>query len=196
MSDPSLRLHRRLAALMCLGFAPSFWASPAVEDGCDLESLPARLGAEKARVGTTSRGWHSDWHIKDGAARVLPDDLAIAGLHSTRGLVSSRGNAVAMRQLAESFSGEVYAIDFIESHPKDQPYFWMLPHKAVHEPFQPAPRHEEAFGARTITPGAGQLVGGLCRQACLAKASSLARGSLALPVARLRGRAMAGLPPA
>lgn len=44
-----------------------------------------------------------------------------------------------------------YAIDFIEQQPKDQPYFCMLSHKAVHEPFQPAPRHEDAFGARTTT---------------------------------------------
>lgn len=45
-----------------------------------------------------------------------------------------------------------YAIDFIETHPKDQPYFVLLSHKAVHEPFQPAPRHLEAFGAETTTP--------------------------------------------
>lgn len=40
-----------------------------------------------------------------------------------------------------------YTIKFIEEHPKDQPYFAMLSHKAVHEPFQPAPRHAQAFGA-------------------------------------------------
>jgi N-acetylglucosamine-6-sulfatase len=45
-----------------------------------------------------------------------------------------------------------YAIDFIESQPTDQPYFVLLSHKAVHEPFQPAPRHLEAFGADTVTP--------------------------------------------
>lgn len=45
-----------------------------------------------------------------------------------------------------------YAIDFIDKHPKDQPYFVLLSHKAVHEPFQPAPRHENAFGAGTTTP--------------------------------------------
>jgi len=38
------------------------------------------------------------------------------------------------------------AIDFIERQPKDQPYFCMLSHKAVHEPFVPAPRHKDAFG--------------------------------------------------
>ncbi|MEX0324568.1 MAG: sulfatase-like hydrolase/transferase [Puniceicoccaceae bacterium] len=42
-----------------------------------------------------------------------------------------------------------YAIEFIEKQPTDQPYFCMLSHKAVHEPFQPAPRHKNAFGAGT-----------------------------------------------
>ena len=40
-----------------------------------------------------------------------------------------------------------YTIKFIESQPKDKPYFCMLSHKAVHEPFHPAPRHAEAYGA-------------------------------------------------
>ena len=39
------------------------------------------------------------------------------------------------------------AIRFIEEQPKEQPYFCMLSHKAVHEPFKPAPRHKDAFGA-------------------------------------------------
>ncbi|MEM7453493.1 MAG: sulfatase-like hydrolase/transferase [Planctomycetota bacterium] len=42
------------------------------------------------------------------------------------------------------------AIDFIDSQSADQPYFLMLSHKAVHEPFQPAPRHADAFGAETM----------------------------------------------
>jgi N-acetylglucosamine-6-sulfatase len=45
-----------------------------------------------------------------------------------------------------------YAIDFINDQPKEQPFFLMLSHKAVHEPFQPAPRHKDAFGANTTTP--------------------------------------------
>jgi N-acetylglucosamine-6-sulfatase len=40
-----------------------------------------------------------------------------------------------------------YAIDFIKQQPKDKPYFVMLSHKAVHEPFMPAPRHKQAYGA-------------------------------------------------
>ena len=38
-------------------------------------------------------------------------------------------------------------IGFIKSQPTNQPYFCMLSHKAVHEPFEPAPRHEDAFGS-------------------------------------------------
>lgn len=42
-----------------------------------------------------------------------------------------------------------YAIDFIQKQPRNQPYFCMLSHKAVHEPFRPAERHREAYGAGT-----------------------------------------------
>lgn len=41
------------------------------------------------------------------------------------------------------------AIDFVKAQPKDKPYFLMLSHKAVHEPFKPAARHKHAFGADT-----------------------------------------------
>lgn len=41
------------------------------------------------------------------------------------------------------------AIEFINAQPEDKPYFCMLSHKAVHEPFKPAPRHTEAYGANT-----------------------------------------------
>lgn len=44
------------------------------------------------------------------------------------------------------------AIDFVREQPKDEPYFLMLSHKAVHEPFRPAPRHQDAFGADTVDP--------------------------------------------
>lgn len=41
------------------------------------------------------------------------------------------------------------AIEFIHEQPREEPYFLMLSHKAVHQPFEPAPRHEAAFGAET-----------------------------------------------
>lgn len=44
------------------------------------------------------------------------------------------------------------AIAFIEKQPVGKPYFCMLSHKAVHEPFKPAPRHRNAFGADTVDP--------------------------------------------
>lgn len=44
------------------------------------------------------------------------------------------------------------AIDFIQRQESGKPFFLMLSHKAVHEPFQPAPRHKNAFGAKTNDP--------------------------------------------
>lgn len=44
------------------------------------------------------------------------------------------------------------AIDFIQRQNTGEPFFLMLSHKAVHEPFQPAPRHKNAFGAKTTDP--------------------------------------------
>jgi N-acetylglucosamine-6-sulfatase len=44
------------------------------------------------------------------------------------------------------------AIEFIERQDSREPYFLMLSHKAVHEPFQPAPRHEAAYGANIRDP--------------------------------------------
>ena len=41
------------------------------------------------------------------------------------------------------------AITFINQQPVDEPYFLMLSHKAVHEPFTPAARHKNAFGEGT-----------------------------------------------
>ena len=98
----------KLTALACIALSTSLLASPAVYEGFDMDTLPAQLGTDDGRFGATSQGWLSDWHIKEGNSRVLRDDLAIAGLHSANGLVSSRGKAVVMRQLDESFSGDVY----------------------------------------------------------------------------------------
>ena len=43
-------------------------------------------------------------------------------------------------------------IEFIDQHSLDKPYFVALSHKAVHEPFKPAPRHKDAFGAGRSLP--------------------------------------------
>ncbi len=45
-----------------------------------------------------------------------------------------------------------YAIDFIKKQPKGQPYFCMLSHKAVHEPFTPPARHQDIYGADRRIP--------------------------------------------
>ncbi|PDH28367.1 MAG: hypothetical protein CNC89_04890 [Puniceicoccaceae bacterium MED-G31] len=43
-------------------------------------------------------------------------------------------------------------IEFIDQHSLDKPYFVALSHKAVHEPFKPAARHKDAFGAGRSLP--------------------------------------------
>jgi hypothetical protein len=83
-------------------------AAPVVYEGFDIAGAPAALGSAAARAGTTSHGWLSHWHLKEGASRVLRDDLALAGLQSTPGLTSSKGKTIVMRQLAESMAGDVY----------------------------------------------------------------------------------------
>jgi N-sulfoglucosamine sulfohydrolase len=66
------------------------------------------IGGSAARSGQTSEGWLSDWHLKEGTSKKLAQDLAISGLDSVPGLASSKGKTVIMRQLAETFTGDVY----------------------------------------------------------------------------------------
>lgn len=59
------------------------------------------------------------------------------------------------REVFEGYTTDILsdeAIKFIERHPDDQPFFLKLSHKAVHEPFQPAPRHKNAYGYNTRDP--------------------------------------------
>ncbi len=98
----------KLAALACIALTTSLLASPAVYEGFDMNTFPAQVGSDNARFGESSQGWLSDWHLKEGNSRMLRDDLAIDGLHSANGLLSSRGKAVVVRQLDETFSGDVF----------------------------------------------------------------------------------------
>jgi N-sulfoglucosamine sulfohydrolase len=83
-------------------------AAPGLYEGFDMAASQVELGSGKARSGQTSRGWLSDWHLKEGTSKVLADNLALAGLESVSGLTSSKAKTVAMRQLAETFTGDVY----------------------------------------------------------------------------------------
>ncbi len=59
------------------------------------------------------------------------------------------------REVFEGYTTDILtdeAIRYIQSRPKDQPFFLKLSHKAVHEPFQPAPRHKNAYGYHTRDP--------------------------------------------
>ncbi|MEX0324567.1 MAG: sulfatase [Puniceicoccaceae bacterium] len=83
-------------------------SAPALYEGFDMASSPAPLASAGARSGTTSQGWLSDWILKEGTSRILAQDLSLAGLESTSGLVSSKAKTVAMRQMGETFTGDAY----------------------------------------------------------------------------------------
>lgn len=99
-------MKTRLYWLLLL--ATPLMGTPALYEGFDMKSLPIPIGSGTGKAGQTSQGWLSDWHLKDGAARVLADDLTLTGLESVKGLSASKGKTVAMRQMAETFTGEVY----------------------------------------------------------------------------------------
>lgn len=105
---PALKSPLKFVSLACVALTTSLFSSSAVYEGFDTATVPSDLGTDNGRFGETSQGWLSDWHVKEGAARVFRDDLAIDGLQSANGLVSSRGKAVLMRQLDETFGGDVF----------------------------------------------------------------------------------------
>ncbi len=45
-----------------------------------------------------------------------------------------------------------YATDWLRARPKNKPYFMYLSHKAVHSPFEPAPRHKGALSGTKFVP--------------------------------------------
>jgi len=49
-----------------------------------------------------------------------------------------------------------YALNWLDQREKDKPFFLYLSHKAVHDPFQPAPRHKGVYANVKITPPASQ----------------------------------------
>lgn len=77
-----------------------------VYEGFDMES--GVLGSGLSRSGASSLGWLSDWHVKEGQCRIVSDDLQMAGVRSAGGLLSSKGRTVAMRQLGETMTGDVF----------------------------------------------------------------------------------------
>lgn len=66
------------------------------------------MGLEGTGGGDSSNGWMSGWVLHDGMSQYRKDDLKIPGLVSEDGLLSNRGRTVVMRQLGESYSGDVY----------------------------------------------------------------------------------------
>jgi N-sulfoglucosamine sulfohydrolase len=95
--------------IYCLfALATPLLAKPFLYEGFDIPAPPAPIGTVAASAGQTSQGWLSDWHLKEGTSRVLDDDLAMEGLRSSPGLASTKGKTVIMRQMEETFTGDVF----------------------------------------------------------------------------------------
>jgi len=81
----------------------------------DQNSAPL-ASSDATRVGNTSRGWNSTWQVTAGKPFILANDLEIKGFDSVGGSLEVRGErkpnsigqGVAMRQITDSFIGDVY----------------------------------------------------------------------------------------
>ena len=89
-----------------------------IYEGFDMADLnSAALASDGAtRAGNTSSGWNSTWQVTVGKHFVEAVDLEIKGFDSVEGSLEVRGErkpnsigqGVAMRQITESFIGDVY----------------------------------------------------------------------------------------
>jgi hypothetical protein len=84
-------------------------------DMAELNSAPL-ASTDGTRVGITSSGWNSTWQVTAGKPFVEASDLEINGFNSVGGSLEVRGErkpnsvgqGVAMRQITDSFIGDVY----------------------------------------------------------------------------------------
>ena len=84
-------------------------------DMTDINSIPL-ASSDATRSGITSGGWNSTWQVTAGKPFVEAIDLEIKGFDSVGGSLELRGErkpnsigqGVAMRQITESFIGDVY----------------------------------------------------------------------------------------
>lgn len=84
-------------------------ASPALYEGFDMSAKPrTAVGTTGADAGDSSAGWLSSWQMHEGESKLFADDLQMSGLLSTPGTIVAKGKTVAMRQMAETFVGDVY----------------------------------------------------------------------------------------
>ena len=65
------------------------------------------------------------------------------------------GHSLSLEGHTTDITGDL-AIEFLETRPRDQPFFLMVHHKAPHRHWEPATRHREAFQDRVI-PEPGTL---------------------------------------
>ncbi len=126
-----------------------------------LTFFPAYLqeaGYETAFVGKWHMGHETDeprpgfdhWVSFAGQGSYFPKDFS--GNDSWLSV-----NGTAVRQ-AGYITDELtdYALDWLDGRESSQPFFLYLSHKAVHGPFLPAPRHENLYAERPLTPPASQ----------------------------------------
>lgn len=84
-------------------------AQPALYEGFDMAGPSGSpMGTDATGGGEASTGWMSGWFIKDGRSQYLQDDIRIPGFRSAEGVLKNRTRTVVMRQLGESFTGDVY----------------------------------------------------------------------------------------
>jgi hypothetical protein len=89
-----------------------------VYEGFDMTDQSSALlaSSDATRIGTTSSGWRSTWQVTAGRPLLVAEDLEINGLNSVGGSVlligerkpNSIGKGVAMRQIVNSYEGDVY----------------------------------------------------------------------------------------
>ena len=108
--------HTRSRSILILSSLISVGAPLAVADIYEGFDMPTSGGKPLGESGKTSVGWHSSWLGSKGKPLFEAGDLRIAGLKSVGGSALLRGErkpksigqGVAMRQIAESYSGDVY----------------------------------------------------------------------------------------
>jgi N-sulfoglucosamine sulfohydrolase len=95
--------------LAFLSLTPLLLADPVLYEGFDMAGQSgSQIGSAGTGGGESSTGWMSGWVLKDGMSQYRKNDLRIPGFVSEDGLLANRGHTVVMRQLGESFSGDVY----------------------------------------------------------------------------------------
>ncbi|MDA8736018.1 MAG: hypothetical protein P8M62_06480 [Opitutae bacterium] len=89
-----------------------------IYEGFDMTEQDSVLlaSSDATRIGNTSNGWASTWQVTTGKPLIQATDIEIKGFDSVRGSLEVRGErkpnsigkGLAMRQIIESYKGDVY----------------------------------------------------------------------------------------